>query len=259
MAILFDNQSEHADFWIWRFDGLVDSVNLSPSHVFDDPGQYTISLTVGNGSGCTDTRTRTSYIEVYPKPVANFDYLLLANEWPFTFQFRDKSTTDATLFGWNFGENSGVDSEERNPKYRYLSASNRVITHWVENTFGCVDTTSLPLSIDLTGDLFVPNILEPLNQDHPEKQVFLPKGYNLSKYHIAVFARTGQLIWESTQLDTDGQPVESWDGTLNGEPLPGGVFVWKVLEAKFIDGRDWNGMLDENKTKRKSNFLYLIR
>jgi PKD repeat protein len=259
LAILFDNQSEHADFWTWRFDGLVDSFNWSPSHVFDDPGQYTISLTVGNGSGCTDTRTRTSYIEVYPKPVANFDYLLLDNEWLFTFRFRDKSTTDATLFGWNFGENSGIDSEERNPKYRYLSASNRVITHWVENTFGCVDTTSLPLSIDLTGDLFVPNILEPLNQDHPEKQVFLPKGYNLSQYHIAVFARTGQLIWESTQLDTDGQPVESWDGTLNGEPLPGGVFVWKVLQAKFIDGRDWNGMLDENKTKRKSNFLYLIR
>jgi PKD repeat protein len=259
LMIDFDNQSENADFWIWRYDGFIDSTNWNFSHLFDTPGEYTVSLTVGNGSGCTDVLVRNGYIRVFPKPLAKFDYILLENEWPFTFRFRDRSTIDAVLFGWNFGEGPGVDSEERNPKYRYLTDLDRVVTHWVENEFGCLDTTNLPLSIDLNGDLFIPNILEPNNQEYPEKQVFFPKGYNLSEYHIAVFARTGQLIWESTELDADGQPAKSWDGTLNGNPLPGGVFVWKVLQAKFIDGREWDGMLDEDNVKRKSNFLYLIR
>jgi len=259
LLIQFDNQSEHVDFLIWEYDGLVNTTSWNPSHLFAKPGTYTVKLTVGNGSGCTDVLTRVGYIRIFPKPVADFDFVLLANEWPVTYRFREQSSPDAIKYGWNFGEVPGVDSEEMNPKYRYLSATNRIVTHWVENSFGCVDTVAKGLSIDLDGDLFVPNILEPENGDHPEKKVFLPKGYNLAEYHIAVFARTGQLIWESTKLDAGGQPEESWDGTLNGKPLPGGVFVWKVLRARFLDGREWDGMLDEDNVKRKSNFLNLIR
>jgi PKD repeat protein len=260
LLIQFNNQSLHADFVEWQIDGRVVTLDpLNPSYLFTDPGEYTVTLTVGNGSGCTASLTRNAYIRVFPTPVAGFEFVPLPNEWPVTFRFRDKSSPDAILFGWNFGETTIVDSEGKNPKYRYFSTADRLITHWVTNAFGCSDTITAPLSIDVDGDLFIPNILEPANNDHAEKQIFLPKGYNLAEYHIAVFARTGQLIWESTLLDANGYPVESWDGTLNGSPLPSGVFVWKVNKAVFINGREWNGMLDENKVKRKTNFLYLIR
>ncbi len=261
LLIQFDNLSEHADFVEWQIDGQVVTLDpLNPSYLFTDPGEYTVTLTVGNGSGCTASLTRNAYIRVFPTPVAGFEFVPLPNEWPVTFRFRDKSSSDAILFGWNFGEiMDTVDSEEKNPKYRYFSTADRLITHWVTNAFGCSDTITAPLSIDVDGDLFIPNILEPANSDHPEMQIFLPKGYNLAEYHIAVFARTGQLIWESTLLDVNGHPVESWDGTLNGSPLPSGVFVWKVIKAVFINRKEWDGMLDENKVKRKTNFLYLIR
>src|SRR5690606_42025499 len=49
-----------------------------------------------------------------------------------------------------------------------------------------------------------------------EVRLFKPKGVGLKEYHIRVFSPYGQLIWESRKIE-DGQPVEAWDGTYNGQ------------------------------------------
>jgi len=48
------------------------------------------------------------------------------------------------------------------------------------------------------------------------------------------------MLWESTLLDSEGRPVEGWDGKLNGELLPSGTYMWKI-DASFIDDSPWNG------------------
>jgi len=54
----FTNTSEGATSFIWNFsDGTTDDTNESPVHIFTEPGTYTVSLTVINANGCSDTQT----------------------------------------------------------------------------------------------------------------------------------------------------------------------------------------------------------
>ncbi|MEM0995176.1 MAG: hypothetical protein AAGI49_19250, partial [Bacteroidota bacterium] len=189
-----------------------------------------------------------------------------------TYQFFDRSSEDAILFWWNFGD--GDTSALKDPKHRYISSTDKLVTHVAINAFGCTDTTQQIIDLDTLGYLYVPNILEPENRVSDQKRVFLPKGVGLDTFHIAIFARNGQLVWESTALDEDGRPTEAWDGNYrssalfdgkstlinpSGQQLPSGTYVWKVLTARFIGGRDWDGMADEDQVKRRSGFLYLVR
>jgi PKD repeat protein len=52
----------------WDFDGnsSTDSTDENPTHTYDDPGKYTVKLTV-TGPGGMDTRTRDAYITVVDK------------------------------------------------------------------------------------------------------------------------------------------------------------------------------------------------
>ena len=254
--VFFKNTSLNAEYARWTFHNGTDTT-YSPTWLYADPGYYAVSLVVGNGSGCTDSIHIDSLLHVYPSPIADFYFDKIDSDPPSTYQFTDESSPDAIQFEWDFGD--GMGSSEKDPRHRYLSSFDKTVYHWVFNQYGCSDTAVATVDLDTLGGLYIPNILEPENSAHPEKQRFQPKGIGLSEFHVAVYARTGQLVWESDSLDGEGMPDEYWDGTLLGQPLPPGVYVWKVFKAKFIDGTEWDGMEDENGVKRKSNFLYLIR
>ena len=54
----FTNASDGATSFFWNFsDGTTDDTNESPMHVFAEAGTYTVSLTVFNADGCSDTQT----------------------------------------------------------------------------------------------------------------------------------------------------------------------------------------------------------
>jgi large repetitive protein len=48
------------------------------------------------------------------------------------------------------------------------------------------------------------------------------------------------MMWTSTALDSEGRPLEGWDGTYNGSPMPQGTYMWKI-NALFIDNSPWTG------------------
>jgi PKD repeat protein len=57
-AVLFTNTSENDDSYSWTFGDGGSSSDESPVHVYDEPGDYVISLTVTNDCG-SDTYTTT--------------------------------------------------------------------------------------------------------------------------------------------------------------------------------------------------------
>ncbi len=254
--VLFTNQSYASDQAIWQANGITFDTSWNGDYIFTEPGAYQITLIAGNGSGCKDTLLLADSILVWPTPVAGFEFMEDTTGLPTTYRFLDRSSPDALVFHWDFGD--GNQSEEQEPIHRYLSSFEKTILQWVSNEYGCSDTAIATIQLNSLGALYIPNILEPDGND-PGKQAFLPKGIGLADYHIAVFTRTGQLVWESTELDEEGMPVGSWDGTFMGRPMPAGVYVWKVHRAKFQLGGQWQGMADDKGKARKSNFLYLIR
>jgi PKD repeat protein len=252
-----DNQSEYADYALWQFGNVAQDSSWDGAHIFRDTGQYDIRLIVGNGSGCADTLMLPGVVNVQGSPQAGFTYDKLDNELGSTYQFFNDSSPDAETLDWSFGD--GATSSQENPVHRYLSSFDKEVRQIVRNEAGCPDTAYALIDLDTLSGLFVPNVLEPATGTSLEKQVFLPKGIGLSEYEIAVYARTGQLIWSSTALNEEGQPTEFWDGTLNGQDLPAGVFVWKVHRARFYNNTLWDGMPDEQGVPRRSGFLYLVR
>ena len=68
LAVQFtDSTLFAANYWAWDFedDGVVDSYDQNPSHMYFDGGTYSVKLKSSNGID-TDSLTRTDYINITP-------------------------------------------------------------------------------------------------------------------------------------------------------------------------------------------------
>ncbi|MDQ1255823.1 MAG: hypothetical protein QG656_417, partial [Candidatus Hydrogenedentes bacterium] len=108
--------------WEWTFGDGLRSSERNPSHVYNFPGLFTVSLTVTTALG-SDTRTIQAFIlaeGVTTKPKAAFDVSALSGSVPLSVMFSDQSepgTSDITTWAWTFGD--GATSAEQNPTHVY--------------------------------------------------------------------------------------------------------------------------------------------
>ncbi len=104
------------------------------------------------------------------------------------------------------------------------------VTYIVTGTdaFGCTgsDTVTInPIVID--HQLYMPNCITP-NEDGTN-DIFFGYGINIKKLTMRVFDRWGELIFESDEK------TKGWDGTMNGNYVQLGVYVYTV-HCEWIDG-----------------------
>ncbi|MFH2063732.1 MAG: PKD domain-containing protein [Pseudomonadota bacterium] len=106
--------------WRWDFgDGAV-STEKNPEHVYDNPGSYTVSLTV-TGPGGTDKETKIDYIVAGHKPpVADFTADTVIGNIPHMVHFTDVSSGTVGGWLWHFGD--GKASTAQNPQNIYSAS-----------------------------------------------------------------------------------------------------------------------------------------
>ncbi len=108
------------DAWSWNFGDGQTGAEASPVHVYEEPGTYTVSLTVTTAHG-DDTEVKQDLIEVEAvPPTAAFTVEPDAGLVPFEVEFTDVSdpgTAGITSWSWNFGD--GDTSVEQNPVHSY--------------------------------------------------------------------------------------------------------------------------------------------
>ena len=103
--------------WIWDFgDEIYSKHAMSATHTFTKPGNYTISLTVGNDAGNSKVMKPNYIVVTNPFPVANFSINVTHGYPPLSIQFTDLSQ-NATGWCWDFGD--GNNSTQRNPVHEY--------------------------------------------------------------------------------------------------------------------------------------------
>lgn len=123
-----DTSTQSPTSWQWDFDddGIVDSTDQNPTHVYATPGTYTVKLVATNEVGPV-TETKTGFITVFAPVVAGFTRSPTNGVAPLNVNFTNTST-GATSYAWDFDEDSIVDSTAANPSFNYPSAGTFDVT-----------------------------------------------------------------------------------------------------------------------------------
>lgn len=116
LAVFFtDLSTNNPDNWFWDFgNGQTSAMGNPGVIVFQNPGEYDVSLFVSNSSGANQI-IKTAYIRVDPPavaPVANFTSNTTCGTAPLSVQFTDVSSNTPTAWNWSFsnGESSTLQS-----------------------------------------------------------------------------------------------------------------------------------------------------
>ncbi|MGI4750406.1 MAG: PKD-like domain-containing protein [Janthinobacterium lividum] len=259
LTVNFTNKTAGNNTYLWDFGDGSTSVTANPAHTFQSRSTpYTISLIAKNLLGCPDTLVMKDYISVTIPPKAAFranpDSVIVYPHY--SFSFKDQSTNLPILWKWNFGD--GSNSSKQNPEHTYADTGRYKVKLVVYNLQGCADTITHIVQITgIPGQLFVPNAFMPTSK-FEELRTFKVKGSGIKTWRMRVFNKWGQVIWESTKLTERGEPAEGWDGMMGGAPAPQGVYFWQV-EAKYLNGGDWEGMSYNGSTPSRTGVIHLIQ
>jgi PKD repeat protein len=109
------------DTFLWDFGDNSSDTTEDPSHVYNSPGLYTVSLTVFSSTlGFYDTETKVNYINIFPSSpsMINPDFVATpaTGTDPQMVQFWGSGGEGKSVL-WDFGD--GTSSELLNPKHMY--------------------------------------------------------------------------------------------------------------------------------------------
>ncbi len=121
--------------WTWNLgDGNTSSIQ-NPSPIFASAGKYSVTLIASN-KGCLDSLTQT--INVYPSPIAAFDYQDTYQCTAQTVEYTDQSSiSNSTISNWNWSFGDGASSTQINPSHIFSTQGAHVITLTVISIEGC--------------------------------------------------------------------------------------------------------------------------
>jgi len=257
LAVTFKNSSQNALNYVWDFGDGGTSTLANPTHTFNDSKTfYTVRLIATNILGCRDTSLMQDYINIFPIH-AKFDVLPGAEIAipDYTFKFSDQSTNSPVTWQWKFGD--GSSSNLQNPEHTYPDTGRFRVKLLIRNQDGCPDSIFRIVRITgVPGYLFLPNSFMP-GSATPELRIFRVKGSGISEWTMQIFNKWGELIWRTDKL-VDNSPVEFWDGTINGNPAPQGVYFW-TISLTMISKTEWKGMTYDNSPPKRTGVIHLLR
>ena len=210
----------------WNFGDGNSAFSASTTHSYENAGLFNVRLIVTTTEGCIDSLDIQQ--EIVERPIADFSFTPdQLNFLKAQIQLENLSSF-ADAYTWEFGD--GGFSVVENPNYRYADTGWYAITLIAENsTERCSDTASKSVYVAESVVIWIPNSFSP-NGD-VINDGFKPYIRGLQEYHLQIYDRWGQLIWESRD------PSESWDGTFQGELVQNDAYLY-ILTGLDIHGNE---------------------
>ncbi len=197
--------------------GVYSGMGVSPSPVFSPAisgvGVFPIKYLYVTDDGCRDSATQTITVEAYPKVNAGPDVVVLEGGM---ITLNPQISGVNLKYQWSpvtYLNNATV----KNPTTAPAADIKYVIT--ATSIAGCSSSDDVLVTVLKNPE--IPNVFSPNNDGINDVWNI---GY-LNSYPgstVEVYNRYGQILYKSVGYN------KPWDGTLNGNPLPGGVYYYII-------------------------------
>jgi gliding motility-associated-like protein len=192
------------------------------------PGEYNINISDANG--CT-----VNFIVTLVAPQQHF--MELGDD--FTLQLGDSTQLVPQIsfepidsFQWKTNDNDLISELE--PWVQPVGTAFYALTVWDEN--GCPLEDKLTIVVNKELAVYAPTAFSPNGDGNNDRfTIYARKSSVRTIKRMQLFDRYGEKVFEQIAFNPNDEPM-GWNGTLDGQPLNPGVFVWKA-EIEFIDGR----------------------
>jgi len=183
-------------------------------------GNYSVLANIGN---CVDSDT--VFVSVVPQIDLGRD-VSLCNKTEVILS----ADISATYYLWSTGSSNPSITVDEAGQYSIIAE---------------VESCTLTDSINVTGGdfiLYIPNSFTPNNDGLNE--VFAPVGDGLTKYHLMIFNRWGEMIFESSDINF------GWDGKFKANLCQIGIYAWVL---------DYHTICTGDRDLRKYGFVLFLK
>ena len=213
-SIEFVNNSVGIVSSLWNFGDGGNSIENNPNYAYQFPGLYSVSLTVFDANGCSNTKTIDEYIEIYP--AAELQYTIspqvtdLLNS---NIVFQNNTPNCASQI-WDLGTYGNTSAASYN--YTFEEVGTYYVNLSVVTEQGCVEQITDSVIVEDNFVLYFPSSFTP-NGDGLN-DVFMPLGGGVKEFRLEIYNRWGNLIYTTTSMS------QAWDGKDHGQDN----YIWKV-------------------------------
>lgn len=135
-----DSSSGSIVTWLWNFGDTITSTLQNPTHTYNQPGFYNVSLRITTAWGCTLDVMKPAYVRAV-KPLADFNSMPNPGCLYDSLQFNDRTFNyNIPIVSWNWDFGDGGSSLLQNPLHAYNTSGIYTVSLTVEDSLGCRDT-----------------------------------------------------------------------------------------------------------------------
>ncbi|HRG93119.1 MAG TPA: gliding motility-associated C-terminal domain-containing protein, partial [Chitinophagaceae bacterium] len=220
-TLLFSHDGAHdVNNWLWNFN--TDPPVTTQSHIIVWPASSTntIKLMVSNGT-CSDTASTVITLDNEVKAAFDMVNVICPED---RLSVTNNSTGNIDLWNWTYDVVGSSNLED--PLPFLFPTLNREAYYTVKLkvtnlTLGCSDSARKTLTVLDHCYIDVPTAFTPNNDGLND--FFRPhNALKADQYQFKVYNRWGQLVFSSRNWQ------EKWDGRINGQIQPTGVYVWML-------------------------------
>lgn len=219
LATVFNNFSTTVyDSLLWDFGDGFFSYDFSPLHVFNNSGDFLITLTLYSSS-CSNYKQ--AWINVKPKPVADFSFTSSCAGFPveFTNLSYENGSGTITDYLWDFAGLGNSNTENSN--FVFSAPGNYLVSLTITSSNGCSDSVSELINTVSSAPLSDINLSTPYNNSivsdnllhftwFTDNSISNTLEVSLDNFNSVLFSKSTSQTFFDTTLNLTNEQIVYW-------------------------------------------------